>query len=89
MTGASRFSATAYATRDPVPIALATERECAVAAFAGAPPIPRPNSRPITDVLLRHPHVWIMTDDMYEHLVYDDFKFATPAEIEPNSTSAL
>jgi aspartate aminotransferase len=38
----------------------------------------------ITDVLLRHPHVWVMTDDMYEHLVYDDFKFATPAEIEPN-----
>jgi aspartate aminotransferase len=38
----------------------------------------------ITDVLVRHPHVWVMTDDMYEHLVYDDFKFATPAEIEPN-----
>jgi aspartate aminotransferase len=37
----------------------------------------------ITDVLVRHPHVWVMTDDMYEHLVYDDFKFATPAEIEP------
>jgi aspartate aminotransferase len=40
--------------------------------------------KPITDVLVRHPHVWVMTDDMYEHLVYDDFKFATPAEIEPN-----
>ena len=39
--------------------------------------------RGLTDVLLRHPHVWIMTDDMYEHLVFDDFKFATPAEIEP------
>ena len=38
----------------------------------------------VTDVLMRHPHVWIMTDDMYEHLVYDDFQFATPAEIEPN-----
>jgi aspartate aminotransferase len=37
----------------------------------------------ITDVLVRHPQVWIMSDDMYEHLVYDDFKFATPAEIEP------
>ena len=37
----------------------------------------------ITDVLVRHPHVWVMTDDMYEHLVYDDFVFATPAEIEP------
>ena len=33
----------------------------------------------ITDVLVRHPHVWVMTDDMYEHLVYDDFKFSTPA----------
>jgi len=38
----------------------------------------------ITDVLVRHRQVWVMTDDMYEHLVYDDFKFATPAEIEPN-----
>jgi aspartate aminotransferase len=39
--------------------------------------------RAITDVLLKHPHVWVMTDDMYEHLVYDDFKFTTPAQIEP------
>ncbi len=37
----------------------------------------------LTDVLMRHPHVWVMTDDMYEHLVYDDFKFCTPAEVEP------
>jgi aspartate aminotransferase len=37
----------------------------------------------LTDVLIRHPHVWIMTDDMYEHLVFDDFKFCTPAEVEP------
>lgn len=37
----------------------------------------------LTDVLLKHPHVYILTDDMYEHLVYDDFKFCTPAEIEP------
>ncbi|MEC9176913.1 MAG: pyridoxal phosphate-dependent aminotransferase [Pseudomonadota bacterium] len=37
----------------------------------------------ITDVLMRHHHVWVMTDDMYEHLVYDDFKFCTPAEVEP------
>ena len=37
----------------------------------------------ITDVLIRHPDIWIMTDDMYEHLVYDDFKFCTPAEVEP------
>jgi aspartate aminotransferase len=37
----------------------------------------------LADVLLKHPHVWIMTDDMYEHLVYDDFKFTTIAEVEP------
>jgi aspartate aminotransferase len=37
----------------------------------------------LTDVLLRHPHVWVMTDDMYEHLVFDDFRFCTPAEVEP------
>lgn len=37
----------------------------------------------LTDVLLRHPHVWVMTDDMYEYLVFDDFKFSTPAEVEP------
>ncbi len=37
----------------------------------------------LTDVLVKHPHVWIMTDDMYEHLVYDDFEFFTPAQIEP------
>ncbi|MCU0817671.1 MAG: pyridoxal phosphate-dependent aminotransferase, partial [Cypionkella sp.] len=38
---------------------------------------------PLTDVLLRHPHVWIMSDDMYEHLVFGDFTFCTPAEVEP------
>ncbi|MGY6644037.1 MAG: pyridoxal phosphate-dependent aminotransferase [Salinarimonas sp.] len=38
----------------------------------------------ITDVLMRHPHVWVLTDDMYEHLVYGDFKFVTPAQVEPN-----
>ncbi|WP_279482112.1 pyridoxal phosphate-dependent aminotransferase [Aureimonas sp. SK2] len=37
----------------------------------------------LTDVLLRHEHVWVMTDDMYEHLVYGDFTFATPAQVEP------
>ena len=37
----------------------------------------------LTDVLLRHPQVWVMTDDMYEHLVFDDFTFATPAQVEP------
>lgn len=37
----------------------------------------------ITDVLVKHPHVYIMTDDMYEHLVYGEFKFCTPAQVEP------
>ncbi|HXV32164.1 MAG TPA: pyridoxal phosphate-dependent aminotransferase, partial [Sinorhizobium sp.] len=37
----------------------------------------------IAEVMLRHPDVWIMTDDMYEHLVYDDFEFCTIAEVEP------
>lgn len=37
----------------------------------------------LTDVLMRHEHVWVLTDDMYEHLTYDGFKFATPAEVEP------
>ncbi len=37
----------------------------------------------LTDVLMRHSHVWVMTDDMYEHLAYDGFEFCTPAEVEP------
>ncbi len=37
----------------------------------------------LTDVLMRHPHVWVMTDDMYEHLAYDGFEFCTPAQVEP------
>lgn len=43
----------------------------------------RAEIRALADVLLRHPHVWIMTDDMYEHLVYDEFVFTTPAQVEP------
>ena len=39
--------------------------------------------RAIADVLLRHPQVWIMCDDMYEHLVYGDFTHATLAQVEP------
>ncbi|MEM6275912.1 MAG: pyridoxal phosphate-dependent aminotransferase [Pseudomonadota bacterium] len=39
--------------------------------------------RALTDVLMDHPHVWILSDDMYEHLTFGDFKFCTPAEIEP------
>ena len=38
----------------------------------------------LTDVLVKHPHVWLLTDDMYEHLSYDDFKFVTPAQVEPS-----
>ncbi len=34
-------------------------------------------------MLLKHPHVYVMTDDMYEHLTYDGFQFATPAQVEP------
>ena len=37
----------------------------------------------IAAVLMRHPQVWVLTDDMYEHLIYDDFKFTTIAEVEP------
>src|SRR5262249_49197135 len=37
----------------------------------------------LTAVLMRHPHVWVLTDDMYEHLVYGDFEFTTPVQIEP------
>lgn len=37
----------------------------------------------LTDVLVKYPHIHILTDDMYEHLTYGDFKFATPAGVEP------
>jgi len=37
----------------------------------------------LTDVLMKHPHVWVLTDDMYEHLVYGGFKFTTILEVEP------
>lgn len=43
----------------------------------------RAELKDITDVLLRHPHVWVMPDDMYEHVIYDGFEFTTPAQIEP------
>lgn len=43
----------------------------------------RAELRALADVLLKYPHVWIMTDDMYEHLVFDGFEFATIAEVEP------
>jgi len=40
--------------------------------------------RALADVLRKHPHVWILTDDMYEHLMYDGFKFATIAQAAPD-----
>jgi aspartate aminotransferase len=43
----------------------------------------RTELKKLTDVLVRHPQVFVMTDDMYEHLVYDDFEFTTPAQLEP------
>jgi aspartate aminotransferase len=39
--------------------------------------------RALAEVLVRHPHVWVLTDDIYEKLVYDDFEFATIAQVEP------
>jgi aspartate aminotransferase len=43
----------------------------------------RQELKALTDVLLRHPHVWVLTDDMYEHLCYGDFEYTTPAQVEP------
>ena len=43
----------------------------------------RAEMQALAAVLLRHPHVWVITDDMYEHLVYDGFEFCTIAEVEP------
>ena len=43
----------------------------------------RDEMKALTDVLMRHPHVWVMTDDMYEHLLYDGHKFFTIAQVEP------
>ena len=43
----------------------------------------RDELRALADVLIKHPLVWVLTDDMYEHLVYDDFVFSTLVEVEP------
>lgn len=43
----------------------------------------RAEMKALTDVLVRHEHVWILSDDMYEHIVYDGFTLSTPAEVEP------
>ena len=43
----------------------------------------RDELRALTDVLLRHQHVYVLSDDIYEHILYDDFEFTTPAQVEP------
>ncbi|MBB3712162.1 aspartate aminotransferase [Limimaricola variabilis] len=43
----------------------------------------RDELKALTEVLMRHDHVWVMTDDMYEHLAFGDFRFCTPAQVEP------
>jgi len=43
----------------------------------------RAELKALTDVLMRHPHVWILTDDMYEHLIFGDFVYTTAAQVEP------
>jgi aspartate aminotransferase len=45
--------------------------------------------RPLLEVLLAHPQLWLMVDDMYEHIVYDDFRFVTPAALEPRLKSRI
>jgi aspartate aminotransferase len=44
----------------------------------------RAELKALTDVLVKHKHVWTLTDDMYEHLVFGDFVFTTPAQVEPS-----
>ena len=41
----------------------------------------------ITDVLMKHEHVWVLTDDMYEKLVYDGFEFCTPPRSSPGCST--
>ena len=43
----------------------------------------REELKALTDVLLLHDHVFLMTDDIYEHIIYDEFEFTTPAQVEP------
>ncbi|MDO9440955.1 MAG: pyridoxal phosphate-dependent aminotransferase [Beijerinckiaceae bacterium] len=43
----------------------------------------RAELKAVTEVLMRHPHVWVLTDDMYEHLCYGDFEYTTPVQVEP------
>jgi aspartate aminotransferase len=43
----------------------------------------RDDVKALTDVLVAHPHVWLLTDDIYEHLIYDGLEFHTPVSVEP------
>lgn len=43
----------------------------------------RAEIKALTDVLMHYPHVWVMSDDIYEKIIYDGFEFATPAQVEP------
>ena len=43
----------------------------------------REEIKALTDVLMKHKHVWLLTDDMYEHLLFDGLTFFTPAQVEP------
>lgn len=43
----------------------------------------RDQMKALTDILMRHPGIWVLSDDIYEHLVFDDFRFVTPAQVEP------
>jgi len=47
----------------------------------------RAELKALTDVLVRHPNIWVLTDDMYEHLTYGDFVFTTPVQVEPELKS--
>ena len=44
----------------------------------------RAELKALSEVLMRHPQVWVLTDDMYEHLVFDEFEFTTIAQVEPS-----
>ena len=50
-------------------------------------PIGADELRALTDVLVDHPNVWLLSDDIYEHLVYDDFQFVTAAALQPRLRS--
>ena len=43
----------------------------------------------ICAVLMKHPHVWVLSDDIYEHIVYDGFRFASPGQVEPRADGPL